>query len=867
MDDDWEPEGIHPETILGPYEATPFCWWNYPPSLCYQQSPRPGNRTVARVLQCRSTESRASEHENVRCLTPNGADKLPTLILKSEVCGRIALMRNPLFSTGMLDLLYNGANPEFVELGSNWPYADSRLDPVQDADFSVNSDAYEMSFSDLKDAVIGVEATSYLQHMIDDQPAHEPLLAALGGDPIALRHHIENELDKWKAHSMRPVFVFDGQSIVGKDDMALKNARAALVKTQKAWELYSNNHPEEAVKTFGASGAIRVQNLYHILQEVLAERGLEFLIAPFSACAQLAYLDTIDEQFIDGIMGSKELLLYNINDAIINPPSAADWEKGSFHGIVKSDLITKLNVASPEMFSDALLMVGTSFLPPFPPLQVDNIISHQPYTLTDAINLLRTSDRSVTNTCNAFQDILEKRDSNWLGKYRRAKLSVKHCCTVSVDGVVSVRDSDSLTSDNADYLGLQMPSELYHYLSKALIGPRILNCFVHLKWNILPTLDGVISDEYKRLVTKSLVPLKETTAALVSSRIARAIQFKDIEMSFWFDDTLKQTLVHRNMQPQANQKTDSWGVKDADLEAQATATGKLPGSLSFALLALQTPNFPATTIFVAPAKDHVTGIDSKAELQANILWRFLHLRGYINDQHELTNWGKALATTLKSIGPVIKAHKDIHHLEEAAFLAFELLRFDNLNSRRRHTELIGGPLRGSEEDKAHCILIGRTACLLKLRHENLGYTGPLSKNFLAFHSIIKEVRETDRDLLEGVLASLLLNGQGQRPRDDLDGLGRSLPFSKDIDTSLGIAVKTYLDDFLKAEWSAQERQENKAEYIRKYLPHSINFAEDLDVAFKFFDAIYEGVSTLGDEISEADRKVWDSANAYLDKRR
>jgi len=740
--------------------------------------------------------------------------------------------------------------------------------PLQDADFSVNSDAYSMPFSELKDAVIGVEATSYLQHMIDDQPAHEPLLAALGGDPIALKHHIENDLDKWSENKMRPLFVFDGQSVVGKDEMALKNASAALVKTQKAWELYSNNHPEEAVKTFGASGAVRAQDLYHILQEVLAERSLDFLIAPFSACAQLAYLDTLDEQFIDGIMGSKELLLYDINDAVIHPPTSSNWEEKCFYGIIKSELLTKLNVAGhPEMFHDALLLVGTSFLPPFPPLHVEGIISSQPYTLTDAINLLRTSNRSVTATCSTFSDILDKYDRNWLTKYRKAKMSVKHCCTVTIDGVVHIRDWDNLSSDNSEYLGLQMPAELYHYLSKALVGPRIINCFVHLKWHILPTLDGVVSDEYKKLVTQSLLPLKETTAALVSSRIARATQFKDIEMIFWFDENLKKTLVHRNMQPQTNQQTDSWGVKDPQLKTQATATGTSPGTLSFALLALQSKDFPSATVYAAPAKGHVTGINSKTELQSNVLWRFLHLRGYINDQHQLTSWGKALATTLKAIGPSIKAYNDVHHLEEAAFLAFELLRFDNLNSRNRHPELIGAPLRGSDDDKANCILIGRTSCLLKLRHQNLGYTGPLSKNFLSFHSIIKEVRETDRDLLEGVLASLLLNGQGERPRDDCDGLGRSLPFSKDIDTSLGIAVKTYLDDFFKAEWTPEEREANKAEYIKKYLPHSVNFSEDLDVAFKFFDAVYEGVSTLGKEINEADKKVWDNAHAYLAKRR
>lgn len=93
--------------------------------------------------------------------------------------------------------------------------------------------------------------------MIDNPPAHEPLLAALGGEPIALRHYIREELDRWKDNSIRPLFVFDGQSIVGKDSMTLRQAKTALIQTQKAWELYADNQPTEAVKSFGSSGMYR----------------------------------------------------------------------------------------------------------------------------------------------------------------------------------------------------------------------------------------------------------------------------------------------------------------------------------------------------------------------------------------------------------------------------------------------------------------------------------------------------------------------------------------------------------------------------------------------------------------------------------
>lgn len=111
-----------------------------------------------------------------------------------------------------------------------------------------------MPFKDMQNAHIGLEAVYYLQCLIDSPPAHEPLLAALGGDPIALKKNIEAELDLWKSNGMTPVFVFEGQATVGKEEVALQKAKAGLVQTQKAWDLYAENQPEAAVLKFGASG-------------------------------------------------------------------------------------------------------------------------------------------------------------------------------------------------------------------------------------------------------------------------------------------------------------------------------------------------------------------------------------------------------------------------------------------------------------------------------------------------------------------------------------------------------------------------------------------------------------------------------------
>lgn len=80
-------------------------------------------------------------------------------------------------------------------------------------------------------------------------------------------------------------------------------------------------------------------------------------------------------------------------------------------------------------------------------------------------------------------------------------------------------------------------------------------------------------------------------------------------------------------------------------------------------------------------------------------------------------------------------------------------------------------------------------------------------------------------------------------------------------------MKTYLDDYFKVETPQAERKTIRQGYATKFLPNSVNIAEDLDVAFDFFNALHEGVSSLGDEVPAADKTAWDNAKEYLAKRR
>lgn len=475
----------------------------------------------------------------------------------------------------------------------------------------------------------------------------------------------------------------------------------------------------------------------------------------------MAYLDKHPSrkdgtQAFEAIMGSPELLLYDIEFSII---TKIDFNLGLFFVIVKSSLPQKLNVRE-DTLADALLMTGTSFLPAFPVLRDTDIIKQQPFTLTDAINIYRTAHKSMITLCDTWTEILQKQEPNWQDKYRKAKMAIKHNIHVEEHGTgaaVVVSNSDQLTHDHPEYIALNLPQELYHYLIHGDIGRRVMNWLSYLEMLVFPPLAGGDAEEYRRLVTHQLVHIQSQSIALYTSRLHRGFQHRDITMRFWFDNSTTVTIKPLTVEPAPEGLASTWRVNQTLFDSQKAITSTIPGSFSFAIMSLEDAEFAAATKKAVTA---VQNLKSQSEILSNTMWRFLHLRGYINDEHRPTVWGEALITTFRLLNSM--DFDSINEIEEAAFLAFELLRLDQLNVHNRHQEWIGAPQQGSEQDKDHCMLIARCACFIKLRHKDKGYTGPLSKNLLAFHSIISAVREADRDLVESIVASMFMFAHADR---------------------------------------------------------------------------------------------------------
>lgn len=469
---------------------------------------------------------------------------------------------------------------------------------------------------------------------------------------------------------------------------------------------------------------------------------------------KMAYFEMIDSEQCAGVMGPQELLIYPIKDSIIR---SFDFENKTVTAISKKGVMRALDVSEP-MFVDAMLMTGTSFLDPFPGLLDTSM--YKTYTIQDAVNLLRTVDKGVANACASYNDVLQSKDPNWLDKYRKARLAAHHFIYIDESGEVRVNDYEHLTQDNHEYLGLQLPAELFHYLNTGLIGPRILNCITHGQVLVQPTLDGVATDEYKTLVTSKIVPVKEQTLGLIIPRVHRGIGHKAVNMRVWFDPNFSYTFNHSSLQPPPSQKVGSWDVKESDIRSYFPED--FAGPVSLEVLALVNEDFvPKTTT----KEKFIRGIDSAQMVTSVAIWRFLHLRGYVDDSHKLTTWGNALATTLLSIRDSMEDAGDVPGLDSAVLLAFELIKLGLLTGHSSEGHQ-GYPRRGSEEDKLNLALVSECASLLRLRHGRYGYTGPLNKSLLMFRGLSSTVREADRDLIEAIVASMFMFGQSKRERDD-----------------------------------------------------------------------------------------------------
>jgi len=162
--------------------------------------------------------------------------------------------------------------------------------------------AEQSSMDNLKDAVVGIEASEYLNRLPKmnypelTRPVQEALLPALGGVPFGLKHIIKHHISVWRKYGITPIFVFNGLDI-GKGDPTFNASEENARVSTLAWGQYATGNAAATVQTFGDSNLVTAKDLYRFLQTILQEQEVEFIIAPYCAWAQVGFISSQSHKY------------------------------------------------------------------------------------------------------------------------------------------------------------------------------------------------------------------------------------------------------------------------------------------------------------------------------------------------------------------------------------------------------------------------------------------------------------------------------------------------------------------------------------------------------------------------------------------
>ncbi|KAH6916454.1 temperature dependent protein affecting M2 dsRNA replication-domain-containing protein [Coprinopsis sp. MPI-PUGE-AT-0042] len=523
-----------------------------------------------------------------------------------------------------------------------------------------------LPLSVLSETRLGIDASHYIQYLLDAPASREPLLAATGGLPLALTTRIEADLRVLEKLNIKPVFVFPGMPPNKQSAEACKDRR-------DAWNKYESGQEEAATKL--------------MILRIFRHRNVEFIVAPYLAWAQV---------------------ITHIDLTSPNP---------SFQFVSKRSVLQELAV-NEDQFLDICILVGFDHSPAFPPTIHEQALK----ATVDMVKYYKTGFAAVS----AFSE---------------------------------------------------------HPAVKAIQYPRPFRSHAN------PPLDNGETTEYKRFVKEVITDAKPVPVQ---------------PGLFWFDQPPMPPMQQQPGQPpqpppqhqhkpiahnsqqtlQLVERVGGWNVPYGIIEEELRRQNSSTIDFALCLGATATDRLAARTKVKSPTS---APLEKKDESVANVIWRFLELRGFLLNTHTHSALARAMHTAIKQA-------KLNDKFQDPLYLFLELVRagvmHGHLWSGRAFS---GGPSFGGDEEKASMLLVMRVLSIVPLNFKPQPWSAPLSRELLVFNSFVRSLTRALRTLLEVTSLNLLLRNDARKARDDLLDIALSLPFQTEVNTGFGVLAKVYLD--------------------------------------------------------------------------
>ena len=347
-------------------------------------------------------------------------------------------------------------------------------------------------------------------------------------------------------------------------------------------------------------------------------------------------------------------------------------------------------------------------------------------------------------------------------------------------------------------------------MMQGLIGPQMLNTLVTSTLiETAPSCNGE-TDEYRAfLQSQELVRLRSTALALLSNPLHPTYANKEVSMVCWFDPQKQIRLRHESFGKLLHHSLFSWYIEENTIQNELARLNASGIDLMTCFGLLNPPAKVAPLTFKPEGKAYeIQKLKTRDQVLFVAIVKCLQLRGLVSgESHQITQLGRSILAAMNPKKAMALEEQPIERrtLIEEVLTAVELVHARILHEKPFNPsyDLALGTVESGPDQFA--LLISRAACILTAETKNVPWTGPLSRDLLAFNSCAKAMTRSLRNLYEMSIVSLFLDdrepvspilvpsqqGIPAVGRDDYLEMSQALPQFRDTNTVMGLIMHKF----------------------------------------------------------------------------
>jgi len=597
---------------------------------------------------------------------------------------------------------------------------------------------------------VGIDAVYWLRSI---QALKDPFADALGSVPPGIFGFVDKELDCFRRHGIHPVFVFQGMAPGPQHSMFISRMDQQM---ELAWTHLAQGQKSEAQKCFAVSTSRINGDFVYFIFHHLRQRGCEVLQAPYFAGAQLSHFS--EQGVVHTAFGPPGLLLYGIPRVVIH----VDFLHQTFDWVDLEAVLSKWCI-SKDQFVDACMLAGTEYCLTYPCL---NLGHFQPsnssrFNFEAAVHIVKQAP--LINWMQTFPT--EEMKNDHVDGYCICKVLVQSSPVLhTAENAVrplgpSVPGSPTLQVpyDFSQIMGEQLPSSLYYLILNGVISHKLPQALAKGEWldKSQPLVD---TKEFRDLIV-DLSDYRQRALGLIARHLHASFSKKSIVCrAFWEPHPGRlppQGAVQgeqRVMYPKRLKRGLRWRITSEAVEREMRRQEVDKVDFKFCLQ-WHAHEFLSEGQLYEDLKKYG---DSSFSNDMNALAALVHLTllehlELVADDGEMTVMGNVL--------------KDCpRHFQEPCLVALEMMKFGVLSGEplepalaaRPFPEQVNYPKSPADPWTKSVLLLSRVMSLVPMKLKNDMWNADVDFDLAAFHSLVRLLKRTLRQLTEASLSSILL---------------------------------------------------------------------------------------------------------------